>query len=71
MIKSSELYDILVRRLKEMDYFLDTHIYTYIYIYIDVKDNIKIDINKLNFGVLTGFGWLRIAPAVCQYEHGV
>jgi len=34
MIKSSELYDILVRRLKEMDYFLDTHIYTYIYIYI-------------------------------------
>jgi hypothetical protein len=43
MIKSSELYDILVRILKEMDYFLDTHTHThththiYIYIYIDVK----------------------------------
>jgi hypothetical protein len=41
MIKSSELYSILVRRLKEMDYFLDTHTHTHtqtdIYIYIYVK----------------------------------
>ena len=34
MIISSELYDILVRIRKEMDYFLDTHTHTHAYVYV-------------------------------------